>query len=116
MISTTMDYSFGDVIRVRFPFTDLEAKKKRPAVVVSSNSYNGVRPDLLVMAITSNVPQSLRFGSVRIRDLQQAGLPKESVTKPIVMTLEKSLVIRQSGHLDEETKRNVRDEIGRIFG
>ncbi|MFN6463580.1 MAG: type II toxin-antitoxin system PemK/MazF family toxin [Nostoc sp. DedVER02] len=34
------NYEFGDVVLVPFPFTDQTTTKKRPAVVVSSNSIN----------------------------------------------------------------------------
>jgi mRNA interferase MazF len=33
-------YEFGNLILVPFPFTDLSAAKKRPAVVVSSPAYH----------------------------------------------------------------------------
>ena len=52
-----MPLRFGDVIVVPFPFTDQSAIKKRPAVVVSSESYHRDRPDLILMAITSQVRQ-----------------------------------------------------------
>jgi mRNA-degrading endonuclease toxin of MazEF toxin-antitoxin module len=48
-------YNFGDVILVPFPFTDQSQSKQRPAVVVSSARYNNERPDLVLMAITSQV-------------------------------------------------------------
>jgi len=50
---TTIDYSFGDVVLVPFPFTDQRTTKKRPAVVVSSDAYNQERPDIILMAVTS---------------------------------------------------------------
>jgi mRNA interferase MazF len=46
---------FGDVVLVPFPFTDQSGAKKRPAVVVSSAAYNVGRPDLILMAITSQI-------------------------------------------------------------
>jgi len=36
-----MPYEFGDVVLVRFPFTNLAAFKQRPACVVSSRAYSG---------------------------------------------------------------------------
>lgn len=33
-------YSFGDVLLLPFPFTNQISTKKRPSVVISSNSYN----------------------------------------------------------------------------
>ena len=50
---TTTTFRFGDVVLVPFPFTDQTTSKKRPAVVVSSDSYHVGRPDLILMAITS---------------------------------------------------------------
>ncbi len=35
-----MSYEFGDVVLVPFPFTNQAASKKRPAVIVSSETYN----------------------------------------------------------------------------
>jgi len=48
-----IDYDFGDVVLVPFPFTDQTTKKRRPAVVVSSAAYNQKRPDIVLMAVTS---------------------------------------------------------------
>jgi mRNA interferase MazF len=47
------DYEYGDIILVPFPFTDQTTSKKRPATVASSSIYNSMRPDLVLMAITS---------------------------------------------------------------
>jgi len=44
-----------------FPFTSQRASKKRPAVVVSNRAYCTTRPDLIVMAVTSQLrPDPLR--------------------------------------------------------
>jgi mRNA interferase MazF len=48
-------YNFGDIILVPFPFTDQTYSKKRPAIIISSNTYNQQKPDLIIMAITSQV-------------------------------------------------------------
>jgi mRNA interferase MazF len=57
---------FGDVIVVPFPFTDQSATKKRPAVVVSSDSYQRERPDVILMAITSQLRPTLGVGEVAV--------------------------------------------------
>ncbi|MFP5465559.1 MAG: type II toxin-antitoxin system PemK/MazF family toxin, partial [Gammaproteobacteria bacterium] len=48
-------FEFGDVVLVPFPFTDQSTTKKRPAIIVSSQHYNAQRPDLIVMAVTSQL-------------------------------------------------------------
>ena len=50
-----MPFEFGDVVLVPFPFTSQRASKKRPAVVVSNRAYGTARPDLIVMAVTSQL-------------------------------------------------------------
>jgi len=94
-----IDYEFGDIVLVPFPFTDQCTTKKRPAVIVSSNAYNKKRPDIVIMAVTSQSHGSGYFGDVRIQDWQQAGLLKPSVIKPILTTVEKGLVIRKLGSI-----------------
>lgn len=56
-----MGYALGDVILVPFPFTDRSTTRRRPAVVISSG-YKSELPDLIVLAITSQVRTPLSFG------------------------------------------------------
>ena len=46
-------YNRGDVVLVPFPFSDQTTTKKRPAVIISSNTYNDTSRDIVIMAITS---------------------------------------------------------------
>jgi mRNA-degrading endonuclease toxin of MazEF toxin-antitoxin module len=46
----------GDVVLLPFPFADLTSTKVRPALVLSSSLYHKSEPDIIVAAITSNVP------------------------------------------------------------
>ena len=48
-------YEKGDVILVPFPFSNQSAVKKRPAIVISSNAYNKISSDVVIMAITSQI-------------------------------------------------------------
>jgi mRNA interferase MazF len=50
-----MPYEFGAIVLVPFQFTDQSASKRRPAVVVSNRAYNTARPDVVVMAVTSQL-------------------------------------------------------------
>lgn len=91
------NFEFGDIILVPFPFTDQSQAKKRPAVVISSNAYNTERPDLIIMAVTSQIKPENIIGEVIIQDWQAAGLLKPSAIKPVITTIEKGLVIKGSG-------------------
>lgn len=57
-----MRFEFGAVVLVPFPFTSQAASKKRPAVVVSNLTYNSVKPDIVVMPITSQLRASAAPG------------------------------------------------------
>jgi mRNA interferase MazF len=75
----TTVYDFGDIILIPFPFTDQSATKKRPAVVVSPNLYSLNLPDIVLMAVTSQIKPSAVFGETMISQWQLAGLLKLSV-------------------------------------
>ena len=51
----TTAFRFGDLVLVPFPFSDQTGIKKRPAIVVSSDAYQRERPEVVLMAVTSQV-------------------------------------------------------------
>lgn len=110
------DFKFGDIVLVPFPFSDQTRAKKRPAVVVSSSAYHQSRPDLILMAITSQASLSPRLGEVSIRDWQAAGLLKASLIKPVMTTIERSLVIKSLGQLSVVDTHALKQSIARILG
>jgi mRNA interferase MazF len=59
-----MPFEFGIVVLVPFPFTNMATLKKRPAVVVTSLAYNTARPEVVVMAITSQIRSASALGEV----------------------------------------------------
>lgn len=111
-----MVHAFGEVVLVPFPFTDQSGTKKRPAVIISSNSYNTTRRDLVIMAITSQVRQPLGFGEALLADWQAAGLIKPSVLKPVFTTIEQSLVSRSMGTLSATDLHTLREAIAQSIG
>ncbi len=110
------DYKFGDIVLVPFPFTDQTTTKKRPAIIVSSNAYNQNRPDIVIMAVTSQIHGSGYWGDVRIQDWQQAGLLKPSVIKPILTTVEKGLIIKKLGCIADTDRPALDEELQNIIG
>lgn len=110
------NYKFGDVVLVPFPFTDQSGNKKRPAVVVSSSVYNTVRRDLILMAITSQFKAMTAVGEIVVAEWQKAGLLKASVIKPVLATVEKRLVLRQLGHLEQADRAALQQALRLIIG
>jgi mRNA interferase MazF len=112
----TTSYSFGDIILVPFPFTDQSATKRRPAVVVSSAKYHEERADVIIMAVTSQSRSFETWGEVMIKDWKDAGLLKASVVKPVITTIEASLVVRRLGRLGPGTTQQLRQAIDALLG
>ena len=113
----TTAYSFGDLVLVPFPFTDQTGIKKRPAIVVSSEAYQSQRPDVVLMAVTSQILRPA--GAIRevlIAEWQKAGLPKASLIKPIRATREKRLILRTLGELQEADRTALRQALRVILG
>ena len=108
--------SFGDVVLVQFPFTDQSSTKQRPAIVISSERYNTERPDLIILAVTSRVRETLGYAEHSLTDWSVAGLLKPSVIKPLIATIEKSLVRRVLGQLGASDLESVERCIEEIIG
>jgi mRNA interferase MazF len=94
--------TFGDIVLVLFPFTDQESRKQRPAVVVLGSTYNLGRPDVIVMAVTSQFFRSDDYAHHEIIHWKTAGLLRASLIKPVIATIEQVLIVRRLGHLSEE--------------
>lgn len=114
--SEDLPLTFGTIVLVPFPFTDQTTSKQRPAVVISTDAYNTARPDIVLMAITSQLRASAAFGEVWLTDWQAAGLLKPSAVKPVIATLEQQLIIRQLGTLVADDVQALRTAIAEMIG
>jgi mRNA interferase MazF len=112
---STTTYSFGDIVLVPFPFTDQTASKRRPAIVISSAVYNRSRPDLIVIAVTSQSRPASSPGEVTITRWAQAGLLKPSVIKPVITTLYQRLVLRRLGRLQAHDRAALESTLTQIL-
>jgi mRNA interferase MazF len=111
-----MLFEFGDVVLVPFPFTSQTATKKRPAVVVSNRAYNTAKPDVVVMAITSQLRIDAGLGEAVVGQWQTAGLLKPSAVKPVFATLEQALILRQLGTFAASDQAALRKAIAETLG
>ena len=72
-----MSYKVGDIILVKFPFTNLKKSKKRPVIVVKSeNELN----DIICFQITSN-PEQSNLLAIENNDLNNSTLSLQSYIK-----------------------------------
>jgi mRNA interferase MazF len=109
-------FEFGDVVLVRFPFSDHTTVKQRPAAIISSAAYHQARPDVLIMAISSQIRPWTAFAEAEIRHWKAAGLLKPSLIKPAIATIEQGLIRRTLGHLRPADIDALRAVLNSIIG
>jgi mRNA interferase MazF len=115
---STIDFKRGDVILVPFPFTDLSNAKQRPALVLSSNALNAVSEDVLVVAITSQVPAKLTAEDFMIspNHLAACGLPKPSIVRLAKLaSLHRQIVVKRIGSMPEPALGEILARVRLLF-
>ena len=96
MTRSTTSFDSGDVILVRFPFTDLSGAKQRPVVVLSTVAYSARFGDLIVMPLTSQ-PQP--DSALALADWRSAGLLRPTWVKPLIASVTHHVVARAVGRV-----------------
>ncbi len=102
-----------DVVVVPFPFTDRRASKRRPALALSSESFNDESGHTLLAMITSaeNPPWPM---DMRI-DAASAGLRSPSKVRMKVFTLDNRLILHKVGSLSARDRRSVGAVVQRLL-
>lgn len=95
---STTTFSDGDIVVVRFPFTNHESTKAE---------YNESRPDVILLAITSRLKTPLGFGEALIDNWHNVGPLKPSAFKPIVFIVERALIGKALGRLDTNNRETL---------
>lgn len=108
----------GDVVLVPFPFTDLSTIKQRPALVVSPDAWNACQPDVILVAITSQMGVAPEVHDLVLgaADVAAAGLPKPSrVRATKLFTMHAGLLKRTLGRLPETSIQAVLTQLRTFF-
>ena len=115
MLSTTR-YRRGDVVLVPFSFTDLSSTKKRPALVVSPDSFNVHAQDVVLVAITSQ-PSASHVVALDEYDYVDGKLPRVSFVKVSkLFTTHPTLVLKKVCAIKPARLDLVLEELRRFFG
>ena len=115
---STTSFSQGDVVLVPFPFTDLSAVKQRPALVLSPDRLNKMRTDVVVAAITSQIPEVIGEDEVLLSDADQrtAGLPKASIIKlGKIFTIHQGLIRKKLGSMPDLTLETILEKLAQLM-
>lgn len=108
-----MRYRKGDVVLVPFPFSDAEAAKRRPAVVVQSDSLNRRLDTVIIAQVTSNTARAKKEKSQLFVDIgtsegARTGLLTDSAVKcETVATLSAGRILRRIGKLSGGLKKGL---------
>jgi mRNA interferase MazF len=98
--------NFGDIVLLKFPFTDSKTFKRRPALIISDFNDG----DIIVCRITSQIYTT--HNDIEIDDWKKSGLKLPSVIRVHKLaTLEKDMVEKAMGQIDNSTKERVRQII-----
>ena len=105
----SLELGLFDVVVVPFPFTDRNATKRRPALVMSSAAFNTTTQHSVLAMITS-AEQSRWPGDLPISDLESAGLASDCLVRLKIFTLDHRLIIRKAGNLAAMDQKKLRSE------
>ena len=104
-------YSFGDVILVGFPHTDLQSISKRPALVL----YDTGDQDVLVARITTQ--EYTTDADYKIKNWQSSGLLAASYARlGKQATIEKQHVVRLLGKINALETETIKTLLKKMFG
>lgn len=106
----------GDVVLVRFPFTELTAAKKRPALVLAQTTRSARHRLATVAMITSQVEALKLAGDVVLTDWKVAGLLHPSLLRLAkVATIDAELIDKTIGRLSATDLKAAGTAFHRVF-
>ena len=112
-----MSYKNGDIVVVRFPFAlknGSEIQKGRPALVISEDKLKRRYKDVILAAITSQVPDDIMELEIVIEPAKGTGLLKKSLVRlDFIMTIPENLISRKIGRLPDDKMKQVKMSIKR---
>ncbi len=85
----------GDIVIVDFP--GVQGPKRRPAVIVSSDEYHRIRPDIILGIITGQLPSSPGPTDHIFADWRVAGLNKPSAFRAFLVTVPRTAILATIG-------------------
>ena len=106
----------GEIILVKFPFTNLDTTKKRPALVIQNIPFNKKESLVLIAMITSKIEGLNLDYDVLLLDWKTSGLLHPSLIRLSKMvTLESNLIEKKLGTLSQSDSTKVKKELKKLF-
>ena len=102
----------GDVVVVPFPFSDLSATKRRPALVVATLAGD----DVILCQITSKTVADSYAIAISDSDFTSSGLRQESNVRPNrIFTADSTIILYRAGVLSSKKVQEVVAKIIQII-
>lgn len=99
-----------DIVLLSFPFSDLQASKVRPAIVLSSDRYNRHSRDFVAIPLTSNLRMKEYSLLVSNNELENGRLIVQSRAKvDRIFSVSQRLVRMKIGRLKTEIHEKITD-------
>jgi len=115
-----MSYKKGDIVVVKFPFIlkeDIERRKGRPALVIFDDKVERRYKDVILAAITSQIPAKIMELELILEPTESTGLAKMSLLRlDFIMTIPEELISRKIGVLPRNVEKEVESKIKRALG
>ena len=103
-----------DVVLADILFADGSDSKKRPALIVSNESFHSHRKEILVCAITSNTERVL-LGDTIIENWKEAGLKYSSSVLAVIQTIHGRRIDHKLGELSDKDFKTVLSNLNKII-
>ena len=116
-----MSYKKGDVVVVKFPFVLKEGtaviQKGRPAFVISDDKIKRRYKDLVLAAITSQIPRDILELEIVLEPSSPNGLLKRSLLRlDFIMTVPEELISRKIGILPKSVVKESERRLKQLLG
>lgn len=109
-------FTFGDIVLASFAAPGQDVAIHQHGVVVSSTTYNQQRDQLLIMAIAMQKRPDTCAGEMAVQKAEAAGLDRDAVFKPVLVTIEQRLVRLILGRLEDRDRERLRHLLNLIVG
>ena len=105
------DFKKGEIVLVKFPFTDLSDSKLRPALVLYDSGSD------VIVAFISSVMRERGENEVKVLKSEVNGLKVDSIIRvDKIATLSKGLIAGKIGELEDKYMVEVNRKIKNMFG
>lgn len=108
-------YNAFDIVVIPFPFVDVAETKKRPALILSDHkSFNSKTNSSIMTMVTTSIKYPWPY-DYEIKEWQEAGLPRASIVRMKLFTLDHRLIFYRLGSLSKKDQVNIRKNLLKLL-